>query len=247
MDAPAKTHPPLPGYHQPLPKHWRLIAVLVSLYIGIVAAKVAYDLCQCPTAVLDPALAVRNFFSQETKISSSAPGPADPGLLAGGTRVFSSAHNPRSLGVNFRLTYPQGWQQEPPESSRALVKFTSGQGKGLESVVLFVVPDPPRSPLISEKFRQELFNGILAGYRCKYCAVSSRPIKLAGQEGVAVSFEDFKNNAHMKVTNYLLPVSDKMITIQCRVESLKKDEELDARFKSCMPLFDRIAQSLTLN
>jgi hypothetical protein len=100
---------------------------------------------------------------------------------------------------------------------------------------------------VSEKFRKELFSGILAGYRCKYCAVSSRPIKLAGQEGVAVSFDDFKNNAHVKVTNYLLPVGHKMITIQCRVESLKKDAELEARFQRCAPLFDRIAQSLTMN
>jgi hypothetical protein len=101
--------------------------------------------------------------------------------------------------------------------------------------------------MVSEKFRKELFNGILAGYRCKYCAVSSRPIILGGQEGVAVSFYDFKNNVHQKVPNYLQPVGANMITLQCPVGSLKKDQELEARFKRCQPLFDRIAQSLMLN
>jgi hypothetical protein len=99
MAAPAKTHPPLAGYHQHLPKHWRLIAAIVFIYISTVAGKVAYDLCHCPPAVLNPALAVRHFFSPDTKISASAPGTAEPGPLPGETRQFSSAHHPRALGV----------------------------------------------------------------------------------------------------------------------------------------------------
>lgn len=234
MEAPAKTHRPLPGFYQRSPRFWRLIAVVILIYVSILFGKVAYDLHHRTTAAICPTPAAQT-------------GPGEREMPAGGTQQFSSANHPRALGVKFRLSYPQGWKQEPPEGSRALVKFSSDQGKGLESLVLFVVPDPPRSPLVSEKFRKELFNGILAGYRCKYCAVSSRPIKIDGQEGVAVSFDDFKNNAHMKVTNYLLPVGHKMITIQCRVESLIKDAELEARFQRCAPLFDRIAQSLTLN
>jgi hypothetical protein len=247
MEAPAKTHPSLPGFSHRLPRIWRFVAIIILIYVGILAGKVAYDLRHCPTSGLDPASAARTLLSADTKTFPSASGPGEQEILAGGTQQFSSVNHPRALGLQFRLCYPQGWKQEPPEGSRALVKFSSGQGKGLESVVLFVVPDPPRSPLVSEKFRKELFNGILAGYRCKYCAVSSRPIKIGGQEGVAVSFDDFKNNAHIKVTNYLLPVGHKMITIQCRVESLIRDAELEARFQRCAPLFDRIAQSLTLN
>jgi hypothetical protein len=168
-------------------------------------------------------------------------------MLAGGSQQFSSANHPRALGLKFCLSYPHGWQQQPPEGSLVLAKFASDQGKGKETVILFVVPDPPRSPILSEQFRKEIFNGILAGYRCKYCSVFSRPIKIAGKEVVAVSFDDFTKDAHMKVTNYLFPVDRKMITIQCRVESPRKDTELEARFRRYGPLFDQIAQSLTLN
>jgi hypothetical protein len=234
MEAPANTHRPLPGFSHRSPRFWRLVAIIILIYVGILAGKVAYDLRHRTTVAICPPPAAQT-------------GPGEGEKPPSGTKEFSSANHPRALGLKFRLNYPQDWKQEAMEGPRSLATFFSDQGKGRESMVLFVVPDPPRSPIVSEKFRKELFSGILAGYRCKYCVVSSRHMKLAGQEGLAVSFDDFKNNAHMKVINYLLPVGHKMITIQCRVESLKKDEELDTRFKSCMPLFDRIAQSLTLN
>lgn len=247
MEAPAKTHPQLPGFFHGMPRTRRLLGIIIVIYVGVLVGKVAYDLGYRPASILEPASTAQTLMSSGIKASSPALRPGEKEMLPGGSQQFSSANHPRALGLKFCLSYPQGWQQQPPEGSLVLAKFASGQGKGRESVVLFVVPDPPRSPILSEQFRKEIFNGILAGYKCKYCAVFSRSITIAGKEVVAVSFDDFTKDAHMKVTNYLFPVAQKMITIQCRVESPKKDAELEARFHRHGPLFDRIAQSLTLN
>jgi hypothetical protein len=223
------------------------VGIIIFIYAVVLAGKVAYDLSHRAASGLEPAAPKPTLSSASGKPSCPPLRDGERGLLAGEGQQFFSADHPRALGLNFCLRYPQGWRQQPPEGSRALVRFASDQGKGREAVILLVVPDPPRSPLISERFRQDLFNGILAGYRCKYCAVSSRPIRIAGKEVVAVSFEDFTKDAHIKVTNYLFPVGHRMITIQGRVESPRRDGELEARFHRYTPLFDRIAQSLTLN
>lgn len=247
MEARSKTHPPLSGCYQRFTKYWPLLAIIIFIYLAILTGKVASDLRRQSPGDTDHAPEVQKFIHAAAETASSVSLPGGSELAAGGDRQFSSARLPRALGLKFSLRYPRDWKQARPDGPQVLAKFVSGQGKNAESLVIFVAPERPKSPIISEQFRKEIFNGILAGYRCKYCAVSSRPVKLAGHEGVAVSFEDFKNKAHLKVTNYLLPVGNKLITIQCRVESPKKDAELEARFQRCRPLFDRIAQSLALN
>jgi len=172
----------------------------------------------------------------------------------GYNRVFRTKNHPKAKDVDFQIRYPISWRPEEGERPNIIQKFTSENGRGLESFNLMVRDIPILLDyILTEQDLDDLFvESELKGMvpeGGKF--ISANPIVLDKHKGAMIIFDYTAQRVDITITMrslmFITIYERKMIWINCAVSTLPGEEDkLQERFNRFEPLFKMIANSFII-
>jgi len=171
-------------------------------------------------------------------------------ISTGFLKSYTTKGHTKSKNIDINAKVPLSWRQEEGERPNIIQKFTSNNGKGLESF-LFMVKDLGLSEdyIITKRELNDFFNEeeLKKMIPENSAFESAQRIYLDGQiSGQIIFTSDVKRldfSINIKSIHYITVIEDKMFFLQCMV-STSDNKDLDERFNLFLPLFNKIANSL---
>lgn len=212
---------------------------------------------------LNREIAVRFLAEVESRAKGDIPSPIFETLLTyqfmdhpveefhrGYNYVFRTKGHPKAKNVDFQIRYPISWLPREGERPNIIQKFTSENGRGLETVMLMVndIGYTPSKQEINTLFSEHGLKKMLPD-GAKF--ISAKPIVLDNHKGGMIIFEQTMQRLDITLTmrslQFVTIRGSKMIFVQCMVTALPgKEAELKKRYSRFEPLFRAIANSLVI-
>jgi hypothetical protein len=171
------------------------------------------------------------------------------------TKVFRTKDHPKAKGVDFQIRYPASWQKKEGERPNVIQKFTSENGRGLDTFLLMVmkIPDLPADYKATDKELDEFFTetemkGMIPD-NSHY--ISGKPIEIENHKGGMMIYDQTVQRLDLLLTmrclQFVILRGNKMIFVQCMVGVTPGGEStLENRYSQLEPLFKMIANSLVI-
>lgn len=175
-------------------------------------------------------------------------------LLSGEWQEYHLEGHPKAQGLNISLKYPQSWKAQEAERPHIVQKFTGQVEAGSSPSCMIIIQSiPPWAGLLvqgqiadetlAENLRDMLPDGA--------ALIDSGQTKLDGEPCVWLKYSYELERAGFRLRTYMLQYmlfyQGSMVAIDCGVGGLADDEILKDAFKSHLPVFQMIANSLILN
>jgi hypothetical protein len=159
------------------------------------------------------------------------------------------------LGANFQLKYPLSWQSKEGDRPEILRQFVSENGRGRESISLFVSEIPPayvpNSKDLDEMFSEEGIKVMVEAMQPGAKIISAKPIVLdlrkSGMFVMDFTIQQLEHVVKMRSLGFLTVVGNKSINLIGYVSAQpNKEGELAERYMKFEPLFKLVANSFVV-
>lgn len=176
-------------------------------------------------------------------------------FLNGERLTYSTAGNPKAKGIEMSFDYPSSWSGVDGRRPNTLFQVTSEKGKGFELCNL-VIKDlnlPPGTEVTAQDIKElfdpkDLKDFVPPGGRF----IAGKRTTIDGQPGAWVQHSQDVDRAgislQMVLLTYQIYFDRRIINFNCSVgDGGDKPRELvQQRFKSALPLFQQIANSIII-
>lgn len=173
-------------------------------------------------------------------------------FLNGYTQTYRTKGHKKSLGIDFQITVPESWLRDEGIRPHIIQKFTSENGRGMETVMLIAEKIPKEDFILLEKDIKELLTEegmvMFLPEGCNY--ISIKEITIDGYKGGILEYEMITERQGIEVkilaTNYITIIGRTIIHIQCMTGDIDDDKSANLEMNKFTYLFKLIGNSIEI-